>query len=62
MNASPLGSPLPTMLLGALRCLLLLSLLGEGSGEVRRYYIGAVETAWDYVHSELLFTLQAPVG
>uniref|UniRef100_A0A8V0YUW9 Coagulation factor VIII n=1 Tax=Gallus gallus TaxID=9031 RepID=A0A8V0YUW9_CHICK len=62
MSASPLGSLLPTMLLGALRCLLLLSLLGEGSGEVRRYYIGAVETAWDYVHSELLSTLQAPVG
>ncbi|POI29364.1 hypothetical protein CIB84_006886, partial [Bambusicola thoracicus] len=50
------------MLLGALRCLLLLSLLGKGSGEVRRHYIGAVETAWDYVHSELLSTLQAPVG
>ncbi|NXJ11844.1 FA8 factor, partial [Odontophorus gujanensis] len=39
-----------------------LSLLGEGIGEVRRYYIGAVETTWDYVHSELLSTLQAPTG
>lgn len=50
------------MLLGALRCLVLLSLLGESISEVRRYYIGAVETAWDYVHSELLSILQASLG
>lgn len=50
------------MLPGALRCLVLLSLLREGISEVRRYYIGAVETTWDYVHSQLLSTLQAPVG
>ncbi|XP_021262077.1 coagulation factor VIII isoform X1 [Numida meleagris] len=62
MSTSPLGSPLPTMPAGALRCLVLLSLLGEGIGEVRRYYIGAVETTWDYTHSELLSTLQAPAG
>lgn len=62
MSISPLGSLHSTMLPGALRCLVLLSLLREGISEVRRYYIGAVETTWDYVHSQLLSTLQAPVG
>uniref|UniRef100_A0A8C2TIF7 Coagulation factor VIII n=1 Tax=Coturnix japonica TaxID=93934 RepID=A0A8C2TIF7_COTJA len=37
-----------------LNCLFLLQ---WGISEVRRYYIGAVETAWDYVHSELLSIL-----
>uniref|UniRef100_A0A8C2YB16 ferroxidase n=1 Tax=Coturnix japonica TaxID=93934 RepID=A0A8C2YB16_COTJA len=49
------------MLLGALRCLVLLSLLGESISEVRRYYIGAVETAWDYVHRLLGPTIRAEV-
>uniref|UniRef100_A0A8C6YMM1 Coagulation factor VIII n=1 Tax=Nothoprocta perdicaria TaxID=30464 RepID=A0A8C6YMM1_NOTPE len=46
---------------GALGCLVLLCLLEESAGSVRRYYIAAAETAWDYVHGELLPTLQAPV-
>ncbi|KFQ30241.1 Coagulation factor VIII [Merops nubicus] len=48
------------MLMGALCSLLVLCLVQEGISKVRRYYIGAVETAWDYVHSDLLSTLQAP--
>ncbi|XP_062440368.1 coagulation factor VIII [Rhea pennata] len=47
---------------GALGCLVLLCLLEESVGRVRRYHIAAVETAWDYAHSELLATLQAPAG
>ncbi|NWX91814.1 FA8 factor, partial [Nothoprocta pentlandii] len=39
-----------------------LCLLEESAGSVRRYYIAAAETAWDYVHGELLPTLQAPAG
>ncbi|XP_054071569.1 coagulation factor VIII isoform X1 [Rissa tridactyla] len=50
------------MLVGALRGLLLLCLVEEGISKVRRYYIGAVETAWDYTHSDLLSVLQAPAG
>ncbi|XP_014810796.1 PREDICTED: coagulation factor VIII isoform X3 [Calidris pugnax] len=50
------------MLVGALRGLLLLCLVEEGISEVRRYYIGAVETTWDYTHSDLLSVLQAPAG
>ncbi|XP_010282001.1 PREDICTED: coagulation factor VIII-like [Phaethon lepturus] len=50
------------MLVGALRGLLLLCLVEEGIGKVRRYYIGAVETTWDYIHSDLLSVLQAPAG
>ncbi|XP_009700286.1 PREDICTED: coagulation factor VIII-like [Cariama cristata] len=50
------------MLVGALRSLLLLCLVEEGISKVRRYYIGAVETAWDYIHSDLLSVLQAPAG
>ncbi|KAM6353490.1 coagulation factor VIII [Alca torda] len=50
------------MLVGALCGLLLLCLVEEGISKVRRYYIGAVETAWDYTHSDLLSVLQAPAG
>lgn len=50
------------MLAGALRCLVLLCLLEESISKVRRYYIGAVETAWDYTHSDLLSGLQTPAG
>ncbi|KAM6381425.1 coagulation factor VIII isoform 2-T2 [Pluvialis apricaria] len=50
------------MLAGALRGLLLLCLVEEGTSKVRRYYIGAVETTWDYMHSNLLSVLQAPAG
>ncbi|XP_050757435.1 coagulation factor VIII isoform X3 [Gymnogyps californianus] len=50
------------MLVGALHGLLLLCLVEEGISKVRRYYIGAVETAWDYTHSDLLSVLQAPAG
>ncbi|XP_069667336.1 coagulation factor VIII isoform X2 [Haliaeetus albicilla] len=50
------------MLVGALHNLLLLCLVEEGISKVRRYYIGAVETAWDYTHSDLLSVLQAPAG
>ncbi|XP_074738788.1 coagulation factor VIII isoform X2 [Strix uralensis] len=50
------------MLVGALRSLLLLCLVEEGISKVRRYYIGAVETGWDYLHSDLLSVLQAPPG
>ncbi|XP_037264217.1 coagulation factor VIII isoform X1 [Falco rusticolus] len=50
------------MLVGALHGLLLLCLVEKGISKVRRYYIGAVETAWDYVHSDLLSVLQAPAG
>ncbi|KAM6323128.1 coagulation factor VIII [Podargus strigoides] len=50
------------MLVGALHALLLLCLVEEGISKVRRYYIGAVETAWDYMHSDLLSVLQAPAG
>ncbi|KAK2528910.1 F8 [Columba guinea] len=50
------------MLVGALRGLLFLCLLEEGISKVRRYYIGAVETTWDYMHSDLLSKLQAPAG
>ncbi|NXU57660.1 FA8 factor, partial [Turnix velox] len=39
-----------------------LCLVEEGTSKVRRYYIGAVETTWDYTHSDLLSVLQAPVG
>ncbi|XP_062358841.1 coagulation factor VIII isoform X1 [Cinclus cinclus] len=50
------------VLVGALCSLLLLCLVEEGISEVRRYYIAAVETAWDYTHSDLLSVLQAPAG
>ncbi|KFU89190.1 Coagulation factor VIII, partial [Chaetura pelagica] len=50
------------MLVGTLHGLLLLCLVEEGISKVRRYYIGAVETAWDYTHSQLLSVLQAPAG
>ncbi|XP_027581330.2 coagulation factor VIII [Pipra filicauda] len=50
------------MLAGALCSLLLLCLVEEGTSKVRRYYIAAVETAWDYTHSNLLSVLQAPAG
>lgn len=50
------------MLVGALCSLLLLCLVEESISKVRRYYIAAVETAWDYTHSDLLSVLQAPVG
>ncbi|XP_072733035.1 coagulation factor VIII isoform X1 [Ciconia boyciana] len=50
------------MLVGALRSLLLLCLIEDGISKVRRYYIGAVETTWDYRHSNLLSVLQAPAG
>ncbi|NWS33917.1 FA8 factor, partial [Polioptila caerulea] len=39
-----------------------LCLVEEGVSKVRRYYIAAVETAWDYTHSDLLSVLQAPAG
>ncbi|NXR73650.1 FA8 factor, partial [Pycnonotus jocosus] len=39
-----------------------LCLVEEGISKVRRYYIAAVETAWDYIHSDLLSVLQAPTG
>ncbi|KAF1665242.1 Coagulation factor VIII, partial [Aptenodytes patagonicus] len=39
-----------------------LCLVEEGISKVRRYYIGAVETAWDYTHSDLLSVLQAPAS
>ncbi|XP_051486280.1 LOW QUALITY PROTEIN: coagulation factor VIII [Apus apus] len=50
------------MLVGTLHGLLLLCLIEEGISKVRRYYIGAVETSWDYTHSQLLSVLQAPAG
>ncbi|KFQ76980.1 Coagulation factor VIII, partial [Phoenicopterus ruber ruber] len=50
------------MLVGALHSLLLLCLVEEGISKVRRYYIGAVETTWDYTHSNLLSVLQVPAG
>ncbi|KFQ02416.1 Coagulation factor VIII, partial [Leptosomus discolor] len=50
------------MLVAALRGLLLLCLVEEGISKVRRYYIAAVETTWDYMHSNLLSVLQAPAG
>ncbi|XP_076203265.1 coagulation factor VIII isoform X2 [Aptenodytes patagonicus] len=50
------------MLVGVLHGLLLLCLVEEGISKVRRYYIGAVETAWDYTHSDLLSVLQAPAS
>uniref|UniRef100_A0A8C3QVJ6 Coagulation factor VIII n=1 Tax=Cyanoderma ruficeps TaxID=181631 RepID=A0A8C3QVJ6_9PASS len=50
------------VLVGALCSLLLLCLVEEGISKVRRYYIAAVETAWDYTHSDLLSVLQAPAG
>ncbi|XP_009815292.2 coagulation factor VIII isoform X2 [Gavia stellata] len=50
------------MLVGALHSLLLLCLVEEGISKVRRYYIGAVETSWDYKHSDLLSMLQASAG
>ncbi|XP_035181806.1 coagulation factor VIII [Oxyura jamaicensis] len=50
------------MLAGALRCLVLLYLVEESISVVRRYYIGAVETTWDYTHSDLLSVLQTPAG
>ncbi|NXK85918.1 FA8 factor, partial [Formicarius rufipectus] len=34
----------------------------EGTSKVRRYYIAAVETTWDYTHSDLLSVLQVPAG
>ncbi|NXO43978.1 FA8 factor, partial [Locustella ochotensis] len=39
-----------------------LCLVEEGISKVRRYYIAAVETTWDYTHSDLLSVLQAPAG
>ncbi|XP_019337450.1 coagulation factor VIII [Alligator mississippiensis] len=51
-----------TMLAGVLCCFLLGCLLQESFGLIRRYYIGAVETDWDYVHSDLLSVLQATAG
>uniref|UniRef100_A0A672V9Y2 Coagulation factor VIII n=1 Tax=Strigops habroptila TaxID=2489341 RepID=A0A672V9Y2_STRHB len=48
------------MLMGALRSLLFLCLVEEGISKVRRYYIAAVETAWDYMNSDLLSVLQHP--
>ncbi|XP_009076813.1 PREDICTED: coagulation factor VIII-like [Acanthisitta chloris] len=50
------------MLVGALRGLLLLCLVEEAISKVRRYYIAAVETSWDYTHSDLLSVLQVPAG
>ncbi|XP_069724170.1 coagulation factor VIII isoform X2 [Phaenicophaeus curvirostris] len=50
------------MMVGALHSLLLLCLVEEGIGKLRRYYIGAVETSWDYIHSDLLSVLHAPAG
>ncbi|NXF87579.1 FA8 factor, partial [Eubucco bourcierii] len=37
-------------------------LVEESISKVRRYYIAAVETTWDYMHSDLLPVLQAPAG
>uniref|UniRef100_A0A452HJC0 ferroxidase n=1 Tax=Gopherus agassizii TaxID=38772 RepID=A0A452HJC0_9SAUR len=51
-----------TMPGGVLCCFLLGCLFQESFGITRRYYIGAVETDWDYVHSSLLSVLQAPAG
>lgn len=48
--------------MGALHGFLLLCLVEEGISKVRRYYIGAVETTWDYMHSDLLSVLQMPAG
>ncbi|NXH15516.1 FA8 factor, partial [Bucco capensis] len=39
-----------------------LCLVEETISKVRRYYIGAVEITWDYIHSDLLSVLQAPAG
>ncbi|KAF1486830.1 Coagulation factor VIII, partial [Pygoscelis antarcticus] len=39
-----------------------LCLVEEGISKVRRYYIGAVETTWDYMHSDHLSMLQAPAS
>ncbi|XP_054244776.1 coagulation factor VIII isoform X2 [Indicator indicator] len=50
------------VLLGVLHSLLLFCLVEESISKVRRYYIGAVETTWDYMHSDLLPMLQAPAG
>ncbi|KAM7043454.1 coagulation factor VIII isoform 2-T3 [Acridotheres tristis] len=50
------------VLVGALCSLLLLCLVEESISKVRRYYIAAVETTWDYTHSDLLSVLQAPAG
>ncbi|KAJ7412582.1 hypothetical protein WISP_95318 [Willisornis vidua] len=50
------------MLAGVLHSLLLLCLVEEGTSKVRRYYIAAVETSWDYTHSNLLSVLQVPAG
>ncbi|XP_032852050.2 coagulation factor VIII isoform X2 [Tyto alba] len=50
------------MLVGALCSLLLLCLVEESISKVRRYYIGAMETTWDYMHSDLLSVLQPPAG
>ncbi|XP_054025587.1 coagulation factor VIII [Dryobates pubescens] len=50
------------MLPGVLHSLLLFCLVEESISKVRRYYIGAVETTWDYMHSDLLPVLQAPAG
>ncbi|XP_009584342.1 PREDICTED: coagulation factor VIII-like [Fulmarus glacialis] len=50
------------MLVRVLHSLLLLCLVEESISKVRRYYIGAVETTWDYTHSDLLSVLQAPAG
>ncbi|XP_010158871.1 PREDICTED: coagulation factor VIII-like [Eurypyga helias] len=50
------------MLVGTLHGLLLLCLVEEGMSKVRRYYIGAVETSWDYMHSDLLPVLQVPAS
>ncbi|KAM7161054.1 coagulation factor VIII [Macrochelys suwanniensis] len=47
---------------GVLCCFLLGCLFQESFGITRRYYIGAVETYWDYVHSSLLSVLQSPAG
>ncbi|XP_077681671.1 coagulation factor VIII [Eretmochelys imbricata] len=47
---------------GVLCCFLLGCFFQESFGITRRYYIGAVETYWDYVHSSLLSVLQAPAG
>ncbi|CAM4718286.1 coagulation factor VIII isoform X1 [Lepidochelys kempii] len=51
-----------TMPGGVLCCFLLGCFFQESFGITRRYYIGAVETYWDYVHSSLLSVLQAPAG
>uniref|UniRef100_A0A8C5IL58 ferroxidase n=1 Tax=Junco hyemalis TaxID=40217 RepID=A0A8C5IL58_JUNHY len=49
------------VLVGALCSLLLLCLVEEGASKVRRYYIAAVETSWDYTHSLLGPTIRAEV-